>query len=229
MRRFYGFMGVLLLAFSSLCRGDSDCESNEKLKRWAIKLDAEPKYACIVIAQVDEHVRQAQNNITDIASSAVGYYKKIGDNGLIESTVQSSFTSGSSIIQVTRLNQGNRPPKEYFIRTYLQSLANLSHDGVFTEVQLEYDQDNMKLITLAKSPAEYGDRDTYMFEIQAWQYFQGCNEDSGCYRDKTDKRFIVKLVNAHTNPQVKIEQISAKDTLAYDYLQKNSKRLLGND
>jgi len=216
------------------------CDVNdERVKEWAARLqsdkntpldDNQIKYACKLIFDIDDHIMQAQNAISQIASDRVSYRDKIGNSGLIEKTIQSFFLNGGIPVEVFHSYSDKRqPPDEIRIRTYLQRLVDLTSKGIYSMVRLMYDQEEMKLIDIFQLDSK---GDAFQIEIQAFQEFRVCKTNDGrnCYVDIVKRRFIVRVTDKNSDePKLKILRITALDTWPPDYFYKNRNSLMGRE
>jgi hypothetical protein len=67
-------------------------------------------------------IKEIQNNFSTIGSSSYEHNQKIGDNGLINNTIKSFFSSSNATVQVSSVNHGNII--SHTIYNYLHRLAN---------------------------------------------------------------------------------------------------------
>jgi hypothetical protein len=188
--------------------------------RFVTSLELNCANAGLIAGKIISAVSLTQDNITRIADSKYPYERKTGSTGLIENTIASVFQSKNSIIQVTSIGKA---PVSRYIEDYLNLLADLSGKNIYNEVKITFLKDFTKLIDIEKL-----NKDTYLFNIETWQVFNGCiNDGNSCYSDVTKKVFIAKLTNKTSDPTIRIEQISATDTYSYDQFKKLEGSILG--
>jgi len=233
MKSYTFLLALGFMAYSSVSTG---CDVNDqRAKNWAMRLNSSAseesiQEACNLIDDVDALVIQAQNTISKIAIGTVSYKDKIGNDGLIEKAIQSSFLHGGVMMQVYHsYARKGMPPDNIRIRTYLQGLADLTEKGIYGTVSLVYDQESMKLMRITQLD---NSGDSFEVEIQAFQEFTACKtaDRNYCYEDVTDKRFIVSVTGkTSSEPKLKISRITAIDTWAADYFKRNRNNLMGGE
>ena len=200
---------LLTIILSSSLRAE-DCDVPAPvLTQLSEKFGVDNREACKIIDVITIQVTEAQNYIIQIGDSNIKYNEKTRSGGLIDTTIEKHYINEDATIQVTSLNNNNGP-KDYYIKAYLQHLADLSYKGIYNQVKLVFYPNDMKLLEDNKNPNQ--------LVFQVFQDFIGCRTVDGekCYKDVTDKRFYVSVTNIQSSKrEIKIQAVAA--VAVYDY------------
>lgn len=174
------------------------------------------KDACMLIVRITMQVIEAQNYISRIADNTVDYDDKIRSGGLIDTTIDRHYTNEDALIQVTSIR--SNAPKDYYIKAYLQHLADLSYKGIYNQAKLVFYQNQMRLLPETINENEE-DTNTYKLAFEVFQDFIGCKTVDGeqCYKDVTKNNFWITVSDIKSpKRQIKINAISAIQTYDFD-------------
>jgi len=209
------FTAMVMMTLAKTC-WSYDCLTDGRTPAFAQAMESDIAQACKILGKINLHVRLAERAISNIADSNVPFDRKIGREGLINTTIDEYFQNGKSIIQVTSLKHPNHPQDREII-DYLNMLADLSEgpDRLYDTVELSFN-DNPEVMEPAKL-----DNDTFEISVFTWQIFKGCKtadqSSEKCNSDITHKIFIANIINKQTDPKIKIVKVEARETFSERY------------
>lgn len=163
-----------------------------------------------IMEATEVYVTRVETNFSNIASSDHRYDQKIGESGLIATTINLFSDGRDSIIEISSKN--NSRIKERKIYNYLHGLAKMSNKNNNISVKLEFGKK-----FYAKNI--YKKKDFIGIDVDVFQLFESCY-DSGdgtrCYNDITKKTIVLNVKKFLGTYMFSVDSVRVKETMSVD-------------